>query len=114
MNISGIVKGIAHFFSSPKAKAIEVQIESAIVSAQPIVGAIAALVPNRTVQEIAAAYSHYAVPFAQSDLQTEDPRMKAVLVRDLAVKILQKNHQDAAAQTLNTAVEIALAAFKAS
>jgi hypothetical protein len=114
MNAKGIFTGLAHFFTSPKAKAVEAAIESAAITAQPLVAAIAAAIPNRTFTEIVAAYDKYGVPFAKTESQLTDPTAKALALRDLATSILAKNHQTATVQILNTAVEIAVAANNAA
>jgi hypothetical protein len=103
---------IAHWFSSPQAQAVEHAIEMAAIDAAPIVAGIAAMVPNRTFRVIAAAYAAYAVPLAMKESQLSDPALQAMALRDLATSVLRKNHQDASANVLNAAVEIAVAANK--
>jgi hypothetical protein len=103
---------IGGFFITPKALAIEAQLSSMVVAAEPIVKAIAALTPNRTVQEITAAYEKYGVPVAGTI--ANDPTSTGNALLNLATTILQKNHApDAAVSLLNTAVQLALTAVKA-
>lgn len=113
MNIKGIFSAIGHFFTSPKAQAIERAIEQAAVDAQPLVEAISLAVPNRTFQQVVAAYEKYAVPFAMTELQLSDPAQQGLALRDLATAVLKKNHQDKGANVLNAAVELAVAANSA-
>ncbi len=113
MNIAGIFKSIAHFFSSPAAQAVEKAIENAVIDAQPLVAAISLAVPNRTFQAVAQAYANYAVPFAMSEAQMSDPTQQGLALRDLATAVLKKNHQNAGANVLNAAVELALASNSA-
>jgi len=96
--------------TSPKAVAIEQQIEQLVVSAQPIVQMIAMMVPNRTLEQITKAYATYAIPLVTQ--VANDPTSIGNAMRDLATAILRKNHQDAAASTLNTAVELAVVGMK--
>ena len=80
--------------------------------ALPIVKDIAALVPNRTVQEISTAYQKYGVPLATQI--SEDPTSTGNALLNLGTAVLQKNHApDAAVSLLNTAVQLALVAAKA-
>ena len=113
MNISGFFRVIGSFFSSPKLKAVKSANTKAAIDAEPIVSIIASMVPNRTFQQIVGAYEHYAVPFLKTESQLTDPAMQGLALRDLAVTVLKKNHQDKATQVLNAAVELALAAARA-
>lgn len=100
---------IFHWFTSDRGQAVAKAIEAAAIDAEPLVQAIALAIPNRTVQEIVKAYELYAVPFAMKESQLSDPTQQGLALRDLATSILKKNHQDASANVLNAAVEIALA-----
>lgn len=104
-----IFSRIFHLFTSDKAKAIADKIEHAVIDAGPIVAKIASLVPNKTAQEIAAAYDHYGVSYATEAQQGGT----GVALRDLATTILRQTHHDATANVLNAAVELALAAHVA-
>lgn len=100
--------GILH---SPKVQAVETQLASLTEAALPIVQDIAALCPNRTVQEIAAAYSKYGLPLAQQI--SSDPTSTGNALLNLATAVLQKNHAPTAAiSILNTAVQLAVVAAK--
>lgn len=84
-------------------------IENIAVDAEPLVEAIAAAVPSRSFQTILAAYEKYGVPFAMTESQLTDPAQQGLALRDLATAVLKKNHQDATANALNAAVELAVA-----
>lgn len=85
--------------------AVEKEIATLVPIALPIVEGIGAMTPNRTIQEITAAYEKYGVPLA-ANMAAGDP---GTALRDLAVEILQKNHAPAAAVSLlNTVVELAV------
>lgn len=109
--LTSLFAKIVGFFESPKAKAVEAQLASLTQAALPIVQAIAALTPNRTVQEIATAYAQYGVPLAVQI--TADPTSTGNALLNLATTVLQKNHApDAAISLLNTAVQLAVVALK--
>lgn len=110
--LTGLFAKIAHLFSSAKGQAVEHAIEAAVIDAAPIVAEIAILVPTRTFALIAAAYAAYAVPFAMKESQLTDPVQQGLALQQLATALLKKNHQDAGANILNAAVEIAVAAHK--
>jgi hypothetical protein len=107
--LTKLFQNIDGFFESPAAKQAEVTIQNLIPFAAPIVAQIAALTPNRTVQQIELAYAHYAVPFA-ANLATASP---TAALQQLAAAVLAKNHAPGAAVSLvNTAVELALQSVK--
>lgn len=102
--LTTLFKDLGKVFSSSHMQAVEQQIATLVPIALPIVEGIGAMTPNRTVQEITAAYEKYGVPFAAN--VASDP---ATALRNLAVAILQKNHAPAAAVSLlNTVVELAV------
>lgn len=102
--LNNLFADLGRVFSSDHMKALEQQIATLVPLALPIVEELAQLVPNKTVQEITAAYEKYAIPV--SGKIASDP---ATALRDLAVAILQKNHAPAAAVSLlNTVVELAV------
>jgi|SRR5581483_6192215 len=104
--------GVVHFFSSGKAQAA-VQEAGALVSlALPIVQEIDGLVPNKTVEQITAAYQKYGVPFV--DGMASNP---SGALLNLGTAVLQKNlpadKAGAATNILNTAVQLAVTAIRA-
>lgn len=107
--LTSIFSKIEGWFESPAAKTLETTIATLIPKAEPIIKEIAALTPNRTVQEIEAAYEKYAVPFAPA-LATASP---AAALQQLAATVLGNLHAPGAAVSLlNTVVELALQAVK--
>lgn len=106
-----LFSNVANFFHSPALQSAEQEIEKLIPLAAPIVTEIAALTPNRTVQEIAAVYQKYAVPFTASIL--EDPNGAGNALLNLATTVMQKNHvPNAAVSLIQTVVQIAVLALK--
>lgn len=104
---------IAALFHSPKVEAAFNSVASLVTIAEPIVADIAALTPNKTVQEITAAYAKYAVPVAGEI--TADPTSTGNALLNLATAVVQKNmgSNPAATSLINTAVQIAVTAGKA-
>jgi hypothetical protein len=100
----------AHWFATPKGQAVEHAIENAVIEAGPIVAEISVLVPNRTFEAINTAYQKYAVSFAMTEQQLSDPVQQGLALRELAVNVLKRNHQDTAINVLNAAVELAVVA----
>ena len=111
MSFKTFFESLCHWFGSAKGQAVIKAIENAAIAAEPIVETIAALVPatNRTFAAVNAAYRQYAVPFAMTESQLTDPAQQGLALRDLATTVLRKNHQDASANVLNAAVELAVA-----
>jgi hypothetical protein len=103
---------IGHWFSGSRGQAVLHGILSAAIEAEPLVESIAAATSNRTFASINSVYQTYAIPLAKTEEQLADPEEKAIALRDLAVKKLRENHQEANANILNAAVEIALAHVK--
>jgi hypothetical protein len=114
--LTNLFKDVENIFNSPKTKAVAKEIETLTVEALPIVQALAALVPSTSapgaVAKTIAAYEKYGVPTAQLILSGSTSVGQAL--EQLAVTVLQKNHQDAAANVLVTAVNVAVSANKAS
>lgn len=113
MNIIGeFFAKIGSWFHNPKVEAVFNSLATIVTVAEPIVADIAALTPNKTVQEITAAYTKYAVPVS---LQiTTDPTSTGNALLNLATAVVNKNLKNPAATSLvNTAVQIAVTAAKA-
>ncbi len=109
--LTSLFHKISWLFDSPKAKAIEAELAAMTQAALPIVQTIAALTPNKTVQEIAAVYEHYGVPLAVQI--GSDPTSIENALLNVATAVLQKNHASATAVSLlNTAVQLAVTASK--
>src|SRR5262245_58036477 len=111
-----IISSVVSFFASPKAKQALETAASLVSIAAPIVQEISAITPNRTVQEIEAAYAKYAVPFSSTVLQS-GPDAPGNALLNLATALLRANLPSAQASVatniLQTAVQLAVTAVKA-
>ena len=112
-----IISSIAAFFGSDKVKQALEAAASLVTIAAPIVQEIAALTPNRTVQEIEAAYAKYAVPFS-STILSNGPDATGNALLNLATGLLRDklpaDKATLATNILQTAVQLAVTAIKAS
>lgn len=102
---------IARFFQGGKAEQVFSQVESLVEKAAPIVAAIAAMTPNRTVQEIAGAFESYGVPLVRS-IDATPPAERGYLLLDLATKVMAREHP-LATNILQSAVQLAVTGLKA-
>ena len=111
--LSRIVKNIAGFFGSQKVEDA-LQYSAALVPvALGIVQEIAAMTPNRTDDEIAAAATKYGVAYQNLLAIPQDQRGLALL--SLASSVLQARLKAPATTTaIMTAVQLAYAVFKSS
>lgn len=103
--------------SSPSVRNALTEAASLAHTAAPIVAEIAALTPNRTVQQVVAAYTHYGLPLADGFLADPAPTATDIgnQLFNLASTVLIKNHAPTAAVSLaNTAVQLAVTVFNAS
>lgn len=111
--IENAFKKVESFFASGKAVQVETELAGLVQLALPIVQDIAAMTPNKTVQQISDAYTKYGVPLAQQ--VASDPTSTGNALLNLATAVLQKNHAPVAAVSLlNTAVQMALLVSKHS
>jgi len=110
--ITSIIQKIAWFFSSGKAVAALTQAAELVPKALPIVQEIATLAPNRTDQEILAAFQKFAVPGAAQCLATPVAQRGYVLLQ-LATAVLADEFPGVATNILNTAVQLAVTGSKA-
>lgn len=101
---------IGHLFSSTKAQAVEAQIATLTQEALPIVQEIAALCPNKTVQEITSAFTKFGMPLANEI--AADPTSTGNALLNLATGVMQQKMPTAAMTLLNTAVQLAVVAIK--
>lgn len=103
---------IEHIFHSPTAQAIEKQIETLLPVALTIVTEINGAAPNRTLEQINAIATKYALPTISA---LADGQNVGNVLLNLATDILKKNHApDAAISTLNAVVNLAVVAVKAA
>jgi flavoprotein len=110
--ITNVIQKIVAFFSSAKAEAALNQAAALVPKALPIVQELAAIAPNKTDQEILAAYQKYAVPLA-SHLLTANLAQRGYLLLQLATQVLAKNVPNVATNILDTAVQLAVTGTKA-
>lgn len=108
---------IAAWFGSPQVKHTFEQVAGLVSMATPIVAAIAALTPNRTDDEIMAAYQRYGVPLT-TVFQAGDQTAIGNALLNLATSLLRAKLGDqqgaVATNLLQTAIQIAVTALKAS
>lgn len=112
MNIKSIIQKIVVFLKSGRAEAVLEKAASLIPKALPIVEDIAAMVPNKTDEEILAAFRKYAVPGAAQFLSTPLAQRGYVLLH-LATEVLASEFPSVATNILNTAVQFAVTGSKA-
>ncbi|SPE26005.1 hypothetical protein SBA3_1240004 [Candidatus Sulfopaludibacter sp. SbA3] len=112
MNIKSIVQKIVMFFKSGRAEAVLNQAAELVPKALPIVQEIAAMVPNKTDQEILSAFQTYAVPGAAQFLATPLAQRGYVLLH-LATEVLAGQFPGVATNILNAAVQLAVTGSKA-
>lgn len=110
--LKSIVQKIVAFFTSGKAEAALTSACDLVPQALPIVQDLAALVPNKTIQEIEAAYQKYAVPFAQ-ELTSTPAAQRGYLLLELATQVLAQKFPGVAGNILDTAVQLAVTGVKA-
>lgn len=110
--LKSIIQKIVSFFTSGRAAAALNQAAELVPTALPIVKDIAALVPNRTNQEIEAAFEKYAVPVSAQILATPLAQRGYVLLQ-LATQVLAARFPGVATNILNTAVQLAVTGMKA-
>jgi len=108
--LTTLFKDMKNLFLSDKAKALEHEIATLVVKAAPIVAAISLKVPNKTVQEIAHAYTAYAVQPATSI--ADDPTSIGNAMLNLGTTLLQKLSPNSTVTALNTAIQLAVATQK--
>lgn len=110
--LTNLFSAIGHFFSSPKMQSIEKTIESLLPAAITIVQEIDAAAPNRTLEQINAIATTYALPTVSA---LADGQNAGNVLLNLATDILKKNHApDAAISLLNTVVQLAVVAVRNS
>lgn len=115
MNITGWFTGlfskIEGFFTSTKAHDVEKQLALLVQQALPIVEMIGSLVPNKTLQEVIAAYKEFGVSVTTSI--ANDPTSIGNALLNLGTSVLEKNHAPGEPTSiLNTAIQLAVLAVK--
>jgi hypothetical protein len=110
--LNNVIQKIVSFFASGKAEAALTRAAELVPKALPIVEEIAVLCPNRTDQEIAAAFQKYAVPFSSQVLATPSGK-RGYLLLQLASEVLAAEVPGTATSILNTAVQLAFTGSRA-
>ena len=106
--LTTLLKNFEGFFTSPAAKAAEQEIQSLLPVAITIVQEIDAIAPSKTLDQLNAVATKYALPTI-SALQSGQTAGNVAL--NLATQILQKNHAPGAATSLlNTVIQLAVTA----
>ena len=107
-----IVRKVVSFFTSARAEAALTRACELAPKALPIVEDLAAIAPNKTLEEIESAFQKYGVPFSQQLLATA-PSQRGYLLLDLASQMLAQKFPGVATTVLNTAVQLAVTGVKA-
>ena len=103
---------IDSFFHSPAAQAAEASIQTLLPAGIQIVQEINALAPNRTLAEINAIATKYALPTVTA---LESGQTTGNVLLNLGTQILAKNHAPAAATSLlNTVIQLAVTGVTAA
>jgi len=89
--LKSIIQKIVGFFQSGKAAAALNQAVELVPKALPIVQTIAALTPNKTIQEVQTAFQKYAVPFSQ-EWNATPAANRGYLLLQLASRIVPPIH----------------------
>ena len=99
------LKKIVGFVESPTLQADAEEVAALVLKAAPIVAKIASEVPNKTVEEVAAAYTNYGVPVAT--IENNATSIGNALL-NLATFLLKALSPNSTVTKLNTAVQLAL------
>lgn len=110
--LKSVVQKIVSFFTSGQAEAALTQACELVPKALPIVEDLAALTPDRTVQQIEAAFQKYGVPYSQQVLAAA-PSERGYVLLGLATRVLAQQFPGVATNILNTAVQLAVTGAKA-
>ena len=106
--LNNLFSKIEGWFDSPKAKAAETTIQSLLPVAVTIVQDINTLAPNKTLAQLNAVATKYALPTITA---LADGQTAGNVALNLATQILQKNHAPTVATSLlNTVVQLAVTA----
>jgi hypothetical protein len=104
--LKSLFSKIVGFVHSPKLTAAETEIETLLPAAIQIVGEINTLAPNRTLTEINAIATKYALPTVTA---LADGQTTGNVLLNLGSQILAKNHAPGAATSLlNTVIQLAV------
>lgn len=110
--LRSLVQKIASFFTSGKAVTALTMACDLVPKALPIVQDLAAIAPDKTMDQIESAFQKYGVPFSQQLLATA-PSQRCYLLLELATQVLAQKVPGVSANILNTAVQLAVTGVKA-
>jgi glutamate 5-kinase len=110
--LKSVVQKIASFFTSGKAVTALTAACELVPKALPIVQDLAAIAPDKTMEQIESAFQKYGIPFSQQLLATA-PSQRCYLLLELATQVLAQKVPGVAANVLNTAVQLAVTGVKA-
>jgi len=110
--LKSLLSKLQGFFTSGKAEHAFDTVASLVPKALPIVQAIAAATPNKSVKEIIGLFSQYGVPLAHELLDTP-PAIRGYALLHLATEELAKQVPGTPTNLLNAAVQLAVTAVKA-
>ncbi|HUK15204.1 MAG TPA: hypothetical protein VLW65_02265 [Bryobacteraceae bacterium] len=110
--LKSAVEKIISFFTSGRAEAALTQACELVPKALPIVQDLAAIAPDKTMEQIEAAFQKYGVPISQQ-LLAAAPSQRGFLLLELASKVLAQKAPGVATNVLNTAVQLAVTGVKA-
>ena len=105
-NAEGELKKIEGFIVSPTLETDAEDVAILVEKAAPIVAKIAAMVPNKTVQEVAAAYATYGLTTATGIADNSESIGNALL--NLGTLLLKNLSPNSTVTKLNTAVQLAV------
>lgn len=104
--LSTLFSKIDSFLHSPKMQSFEKEVETLLPAAITIVQDINTIAPNKTLTELNAVATKYALP---TITQLADGQTAGNVALNLGTQILQKNHAPAAATSLlNTVIQLAV------
>ena len=103
---------VAAWFGSGRAETDFNKALALVPKVAPVVEQIAILTPNRSVQELAAAYEHYGVPIS-ADLLEAPGLEKGYLLLNLATTVLAVLVPGVPTRLIQLAIQAVYAAIKA-
>lgn len=103
---------VVSFINGPTAEKVARNVHDYAQKALPIVGAIAALTPTRSDDELVALFNRYAQPNVEKFLALP-PQNRGLALLHIATAELSKQAPMASNTALQTAVQLAVLALKA-
>lgn len=110
--VKSFLSRIVGIFKSGKAEKAFNAVADLVPRAQPIVETIAALTPTKADDEIVAAYNRFGVPLLKQ-IDTTPAEDRGYLLLGLATQVLSKRYPGVATNILQSAIQLAVTAYKA-